>query len=648
MVVCVTLLGPVMIGTSIARYDILEELGSGGMSVVYLGRDSALNREVAVKILHEHLAKKPENRARFRREAEAIARLHHHNILDVYDVSSEADDRSFIVMEYIPGQNLRQFIDQHGPPPPEVAALIGVELCNALAHAHSHGVIHRDLKPENVMVADNGDVKLMDFGIAHVIDAETMTKDGSLLGSPAHMAPELIDGQSVDERADVFSLGTVLYWMSTGRLPFCGDNAPQVLRNVMECRFEEPEIVEPKIGHDLARIICKSLQRDPEARFGSIDVIKRELLAAVHAVGIEETDPLRRKYFQDPAGFGQRFEEELVPLLIERGRRALERRNVPSAIAYFNRVLAYDPGNEEVQQCLDKLDQSRRTAKIVGAVAVVALVVGAAWVFMDTADSTLGEGVRDSTANDAVGAAVLQAESATEAFAAVTSAVDDAAGAADRELARSRARSEASRVGLVAETLANVHADSSIRLASVGKIPSPRVLKTAATEAEISEDSEEEADSQEDEPAVHQVDFRVFPASTRLKINGEVIEVWNSKGVKLPEGTHLVTATAPRCEPFSKKLVVNGPRKDKIPVVLKWKEARIHVVANRDVLVFMGDERNVRRSGHRATLPIEFAREQDPERTVKLRIADKANPTNVQVRQVRVMPGDEQTLKVEF
>ncbi|MFW6057669.1 MAG: serine/threonine-protein kinase, partial [Persicimonas sp.] len=331
-----------MIGTSIARYEITEELGQGGMSVVYLARDTALSRDVAVKVLHDHLAKKAENRKRFRREAEAIARLRHPNILDVYDVSDESDDRSFIVMEYIPGMNLRQFIERHRPPPPEVAALIGVEICNALDHAHSHGVIHRDLKPENVMISDEGQVKLMDFGIAHVIDAETMTKTGSLLGSPAHMAPELIDGQPVDERADVFALGTVLYWMTTGELPFRGENAPQVLRNVMECRFEPPEVLEPKIGHDLSRIICKSLQKEPKDRYSSVDTVKRELLAAVHAVGFEESDRLVGDFFDAPRELEQRFDEQIVPRLIGRGKRAVERKNIPSAIAYFNRVLAYD------------------------------------------------------------------------------------------------------------------------------------------------------------------------------------------------------------------------------------------------------------------------------------------------------------------
>jgi serine/threonine-protein kinase len=325
-----------MIGTSISRYDILEELGQGGMSVVYLARDTGLNRQVAVKLLHSHLANKPENRKRFRREAEAIARLRHPNILDVYDVSDAAGERSFIVMEYVEGMNLRQFIEHHGPPPAEVACLIGAQICNALAHAHQHGVIHRDLKPENIMISTAGAVKLMDFGIAHVIGAETMTRTGSLIGSPAHMAPEMIDGEQVDERADIFALGTVLYWMSTGRLPFSGENTPQVLRNVMECRFEPPELVEPKISHDLARIIGRSLRLEPAERFASVEALKRELFAAVHAVGLEDADAILNAYFADPDAYLPEFERDIVPRLIGCARRATARRpQLPISTAYW-------------------------------------------------------------------------------------------------------------------------------------------------------------------------------------------------------------------------------------------------------------------------------------------------------------------------
>ena len=274
-----------MIGTSVDRYRIVEELGHGGMSVVYRGVDSALERDVAVKVLHNHLAKKAENRQRFHREAKAIARLRHPNILEIYDFSSADAERSYIVMEYVEGENLRQFAARTGHPPPEVAALICLEIAYALEHAHDHGIIHRDLKPENVMVSSGGELKLMDFGIAHVIDAETMTATGSLMGSPAHMAPEIIDGQRADVRADVFALGTVLYWLAAGRLPFEGANAPQVLRKVLEGDCEDVESVDPRTGQQLGAIVRRCLATDPDDRYESVLAVRRELADFIGPMG---------------------------------------------------------------------------------------------------------------------------------------------------------------------------------------------------------------------------------------------------------------------------------------------------------------------------------------------------------------------------
>ncbi|MFP4598282.1 MAG: serine/threonine-protein kinase [Persicimonas sp.] len=635
-----------MIGTSIARYEITEELGQGGMSVVYLARDTALSRDVAVKVLHDHLAKKAENRKRFRREAEAIARLRHPNILDVYDVSDESDDRSFIVMEYIPGMNLRQFIERHRPPPPEVAALIGVEICNALDHAHSHGVIHRDLKPENVMISDEGQVKLMDFGIAHVIDAETMTKTGSLLGSPAHMAPELIDGQPVDERADVFALGTVLYWMTTGELPFRGENAPQVLRNVMECRFEPPEVLEPKIGHDLSRIICKSLQKEPKDRYSSVDTVKRELLAAVHAVGFEESDRLVGDFFDAPRELEQRFDEQIVPRLIGRGKRAVERKNIPSAIAYFNRVLAYDPNNKEVEECLEQLNRSRRVLQVSAALATAALLGAAGWLIIGTGDVTETQtGALDEPANHAFQEALSRAEATTRAVESVTEhtgrahllATDAAWRASDEVLGRRAADRVTGRARAVSAALGE-------RPVSLTKAPAPAKAIPAQLPADDKPAEEQPADQPESAPT-HKIDFKLFPPSANLEINGEPVDLWY-KGVELPEGRHRIRATADGCRVYRDELVVNGPRADKVQVTLDWKDAAIEVVSNKDALVFVDDQ--LRSRGRRGTIPIRFERRQKPTSSVTLHIRDEENPRVSRTRTVTVRPGEEHTLNVTF
>ncbi len=187
----------------IGRYELLEQIGSGGMAVVYRGRDSALDREVAVKLLHPHLASAPESRARFAREARAVARLAHPGIVEIYDYSGDAAVESYLVTEFVRGPTLRGFAQEVEFGHPELGMLVGRALADALVHAHSAGVIHRDLKPENVLVRreEPPAVKLADFGIARIIASdERMTMTGALVGSPHHMAPEIVEGHDADAR----------------------------------------------------------------------------------------------------------------------------------------------------------------------------------------------------------------------------------------------------------------------------------------------------------------------------------------------------------------------------------------------------------------------------------------------------------------
>src|SRR5258706_9800231 len=171
-----------MIERTLQRYRLLEEVGQGGMAVVYKGFDTTLNREVAVKVLHPHLAGHEESRARLQREAHAVAKLRHENILEIFDYSGPDSPESYIVTEFIHGKTLKNFLVEHPLELPEIAQMIASEVARALEHAHSLGVIHRDVKPENVMIRDDGILKLMDFGIAQIVDKERMTVTGQLLG----------------------------------------------------------------------------------------------------------------------------------------------------------------------------------------------------------------------------------------------------------------------------------------------------------------------------------------------------------------------------------------------------------------------------------------------------------------------------------
>src|SRR5450432_375977 len=225
------------------------------MAVVYRAQDEKLKREVAIKVLHPHLWSEPESKARLEREAQAVAKLKHDNILEIFDYSGRDAESAYIVTEFIDGQTLTQFLAAHKIQHPEIAALIAAELAGALAHAHGLGIIHRDVKPENVMIRKDGLLKLMDFGIAQVVDLQRMTVTGQLLGSPAYMAPELIEGKPLDFRTDIFSVGIILYQLATGTLPFVGKNPHDVLRKIGEGRFPDPRTVNRRVSDAFARFV---------------------------------------------------------------------------------------------------------------------------------------------------------------------------------------------------------------------------------------------------------------------------------------------------------------------------------------------------------------------------------------------------------
>ncbi|HCF57708.1 MAG TPA: serine/threonine protein kinase, partial [Myxococcales bacterium] len=311
-----------MEGRQISRYRLLEQIGSGGMSVVYKGLDTALEREVAIKVLHPHLAVKEESRRRFSREAKAVARLHHPNILEIFDFSGDDAPESFIVTEYIRGATLRTFAEKQRFHPPEIAAMALCELSAALEHAHLTGVIHRDLKPENVMIRDDGVIKLMDFGIAKFIEREErMTMTGALVGSPAHMAPEIIEGLEAGREADVFSLGTILYWLCCGELPFQGNNTTQTLKLILEARFPDPRLTCPSLSDELSAVIACCLAREPKDRYSGAGEVRQVLSELLLNLGVERPGEEFATFFADPEGYRSRFTKSLVERLLAEAER---------------------------------------------------------------------------------------------------------------------------------------------------------------------------------------------------------------------------------------------------------------------------------------------------------------------------------------
>src|SRR5881394_2299192 len=330
------------------RYKLIEEVGQGGMAIVYRAQDEMLKRVVAIKVLHQHLAAEPESKARLEREAQAVAKLRHDNILEIFDYSGHDSQSSYIFTEFIDGQTLKQFLSARALRYPEVAALIAFEVCGALAHAHGVGVLHRDVKPENVMVRKDGLLKLMDFGIAQVLDLERMTVTGQLLGSPAYMAPEIIEGKQLDFRTDVFSVGIMLYLLATGSLPFTGKNPHEVLRRITEGKFPDPRLVGRGIDQALSRIITRALARRPEDRYPDVGPLGDDLRAYLADADLSDVRGELRAFFADPPAYEAALPKRLAAALTAAAARHLSARRSAKALEIWNRVLAFDPGNAVV------------------------------------------------------------------------------------------------------------------------------------------------------------------------------------------------------------------------------------------------------------------------------------------------------------
>ena len=339
-----------MIGTVLDKYEILQKIGEGGMATVYRGRHLALGRDVAIKVLHPHLSASVRNRNRFAREARAIEHLDHDNILKIFDYSGGDNDDCYIVTEFVDGVTLQDVIAEHGCLPSEVVAILGIRLGEALSYAHRHDIIHRDLKPENVMLRRDGTVKLMDFGIARFLDESNLTMTGALVGSPAYMSPEQAMEKVLDSRSDLFSLGTLLYHLVTGQLPFSGNNPSIVLRNIIE--GNRPDVIElrPDASGRLADLIERLLETDPNDRPNTAEDVVAELERALTEVKIDRDDEKwsLRAWLQDPASYAQRLDEHLKAVLLGEGKAKLKERDHLEALRLFNRLLSIDEGNAEV------------------------------------------------------------------------------------------------------------------------------------------------------------------------------------------------------------------------------------------------------------------------------------------------------------
>jgi eukaryotic-like serine/threonine-protein kinase len=571
------------------KYDLLEEIGHGGMATVYRATDKRLRREVAVKIIHKHLRENSEVATRFVAEARAAAKLRHPNIVEVYDVSADDDRYRFLVVELIRGTTLRKILQDHRDMPAEVGAAIVLEICEGLTHAHEAGIIHRDIKPENVLIelpagckgsvfgpegdpparADKpraadaeGDaaasgrssspraerkseperpsrrsrgpsrvvIKITDFGIAKMLDAQGVTVTGQVLGSPAHMAPEQIEGGEVDARTDVFALGVLMYEALVGHLPFEGKNPAQVLRKVLDARYPPPEAERAGVGARWAKIITGALARELEQRTASPAALADQIRAELSALGIADPAAEVLAYFRDPAGYPAALAERIVPALLDRGEAARTRGDSPSAAADFNRALALRPDDLAILKRITSLSASRSRRALLRRAALIAGTSAALGVTSFAIVRYARE--RPRTAGPAPSATVA---------ATAEPPLDD-----------------------IEDPDLDMPPDPSAPADASGR-PKARAYVTPTALAVLTATGSPGAGAGDTRPSTRKVRFTVIPPGGTFTLDGTERGNWLNTLFDLPFGAHTVRVTVPDsdcCDALSGSITVTRPPPD--------------------------------------------------------------------------------------
>ncbi|HSP06359.1 MAG TPA: protein kinase, partial [Acidobacteriota bacterium] len=283
------------------RYQVLKELGRGGMGIVYQAYDKQLKEQVAIKLLSPLLSTDQEAVERLTREVSLARRITHQNVIRIHDLS-EVNGLHYVSMEYFGGANLKEHLKRSGPLSLLNAYQIVSQICDGLEAAHSQGVVHRDLKAQNILIGPSGQIKIIDFGLARSVHLEGMTATGLIMGTPEYMAPEQVAGKHVDERADIYALGVILFEMLTGRVPFTGESAIAVGFQQLKDPPPSPRSINPQIPEEIERIILKALQKEPIHRYRTVDEVRKDFASALprFAAAASTTQPsLQRSALQE-------------------------------------------------------------------------------------------------------------------------------------------------------------------------------------------------------------------------------------------------------------------------------------------------------------------------------------------------------------
>ncbi len=373
---------------SIQRYHIIKKLNSGGMATVFLARDGILGREVALKMLHPHLLNQKHSLLRFTNEANAIASLSHENIVKIFDYSQK-QDQPFLVMEYIEGPSLSEILERHSLLPDLICLEIIQQILNGLACTHSRGIYHRDIKPANIMIHKDSTVRIMDFGIAYLVDKESITMTGSLLGSPRYISPEQVEGKILTGATDIWSTGILLYECITGQLPYEGDIPHAIINAILKEEPRNVRTVNPKALYLISDLVDKCLQRDPQNRPSA-----QELLQFLEKRCAQENISLGKNrlsmFLDNPNDYAVKEKRELFEICRQGALDDISRKKVASALRKFEQATFFGTLTVQDKKLLSQLSGKRAATylKLALGSAVIVLLGVLIWL-MKTSEKQL-------------------------------------------------------------------------------------------------------------------------------------------------------------------------------------------------------------------------------------------------------------------
>ncbi|MGI2327236.1 Stk1 family PASTA domain-containing Ser/Thr kinase [Planococcus sp. YIM B11945] len=310
-----------LIGKNInGRYKVLELIGGGGMSNVYLAHDMILDRDIAIKVLRYDFSNEEELRRRFQREALSTTSLAHPNIVNIFDVGEDGN-LHYLVMEYVPGKTLKEYIIEHSPVAPERAVEIMKQLASALAHAHHNQIIHRDIKPQNILMDDNGNVKITDFGIAMALSATSYTQTNSVLGTVHYLSPEQARGGTANKKSDIYSLGIVMFELLTGKLPFSGESAVSIALKHLQTETPSLRATVPTLPQSLENVVLKATTKNAQHRYQTAEEIEEDLATVLlperinepkFAVPVDQDETRAMPIIKDVTAYGNVEETKII------------------------------------------------------------------------------------------------------------------------------------------------------------------------------------------------------------------------------------------------------------------------------------------------------------------------------------------------